>query len=381
MPTPVRPPGLVDVLEIVPTYVDEVVVRTMRDTHRAWSQRVYGVVNRATGGAAEVPQLVHSGLSEAVFAGLGAGLRAGSAAARVVTHRGPALTGRRGRVWHSALNGLLGDRFATEGSPLTIRMGIRVDGVDVPPEPADLHAAFPSATGRVVVLLHGLGEHEEHWAHRREEVGSTYAETLAARGWTPVLVRYNTGLSLRENGVALSGLLQDLVDRWPAPVHRIALVGHSMGGLVARAAGAVAGESHAPWAALLGDVVTLGTPHLGADLARVVGVGSRALGVAPETAAFGRILDQRSVGIVDLGDGLPELAALPRVRYRLVSASLGRPWGSLVGDLMVRRPSATGRTRRSRLFPDAEVLHLRETGHFGLLNHPAVHGALERWLG
>ena len=39
---------------------------------------------------------------------------------------------------------------------------------------------------------------------------------VAAEGWTPVLLRANTGLSLRENGVALTALLQGVVDAWPA---------------------------------------------------------------------------------------------------------------------------------------------------------------------
>ncbi len=44
---------------------------------------------------------------------------------------------------------------------------------------------------------------------------------------------------VRANGVALAALMQRVVDEWPVPVTRVALVGHSMGGLVIRAAGAV----------------------------------------------------------------------------------------------------------------------------------------------
>lgn len=380
MPAADVEPGVVDVLEILPTYVDEVVVHTVRDTHRAWAHRVYSAVNRTTNGAATTPKLVHDGISEAVYASISLGLKAGSLAARTARGRGPRLTGPRGHTLRSALNGLLGDRFALEASTLTITMGVRLHGADLPLDRPTLAAAFPEATGRVAVFLHGLGENDEHWSTRREQVGSTYAETLAERGWTPVVLRVNTGLSLRENGAALAGVLQDLVDAWPTDTSRIALVGHSMGGLIARAGCAVATESERPWSSLVTDVVTLGTPHLGADLARAVGVGSRALARLPETAAFGRLLDHRSLGIVDLSAGLPELAAAPGVRYRLVSAALDRPWGLLFGDLMVRRPSATGRARRRHLFPDADVLHLPNTGHLELLNHRDVHTALAEWL-
>ena len=377
---PREDPGLLDILEILPTYVDEVIVQTVRDTQRAWASRAYGAVNRATGGAAAKPQLIHEGISEAVFASIGLALKAGSLAARTARDSGPRLVTPRGRTVWSALNGLLGDRFAREASRLTITMAVRQHGTDVNLDAASLAAAFPDATGRVAVFLHGLGENDEHWTARREEVGSTYAETLTAQGWTPVFLRINSGLSLRDNGVALAALLQDLVDAWPTEADRIALVGHSMGGLIARAACGVASDSERPWSSLVTDVVTLGTPHLGADLARVVGVGSRALARLPETAAFGRILDHRSVGIVDLSLGLPELAAVPGVRYRLVSASLDRPWGLVFGDVMVRQSSATGRSRRRHLFPGADVLHLPETGHLGLLNHRDVHNALTNWL-
>ena len=111
-------------------------------------------------------------------------------------------------------------------------------------------------------------------------MGTTYAEMLAERGWTPLMVRANTGLPLRENGAALTALVQRVVDAWPVPVTRIALVGHSLGGLVIRAAGVVADEVEEPWRDKVTDVITLGTPHLGAPIAWGIGHGSRGLGAA-----------------------------------------------------------------------------------------------------
>jgi hypothetical protein len=68
-----------------------------------------------------------------------------------------------------------------------------------------------------------------------------------------------------------------------------------------------------------------------------------------------------------------------------VSASLGSERsvvGRLLGDLLVRRGSATADDRRFlRLFPDADLLHVHRADHFSLLNHPEVHDALRRWLG
>jgi pimeloyl-ACP methyl ester carboxylesterase len=265
-------------------------------------------------------------------------------------------------------------------------MAVRIDGRDVPLTPEGLAAAFPGATGRVVVLHHGLCENESYWERGRERVGTTYAETLVDLGWTPVLLRSNTGLTVRENGAALTSLMDRLVAAWPVPVTQVALVGHSMGGLIVRAAGAVASDHPRPWTELVSDVITLGTPHLGAPIARGIGHGARGLARLPETAAFGRILDRRSVGVHDLVDGLAEdVPPLPHARYRLVAATLTErerhPVGHVVGDLLVRPPSAYGRDRRGgELFPGADVLHLGRTDHFGLLNHPDVHQALREWL-
>ena len=299
---------------------------------------------------------------------------------------GPPLeAGARGRFVNAAVNGLIGDRLLRERPQLAIPMAVRRDGADVVPERESLAAAFPGATGRLVVFLHGLCENESYWQRHRDRTGTTYAEMLADRGWTPLMLRANTGLPLRENGAALAGLLQLLVDEWPVEVTRIALVGHSLGGLVMRAAGAVVSDAAPPWSGLVSDVITLGTPHLGAPIAWGIGHGSRGLGMLPETAAFGRILDWRSRGVHDLVAGLAEdVPPLPHARYHLVAATLTarerHPVGHLVGDLLVRPRSAYGRDRGRRLFPEADLLHVGRTDHFGLLNHPEVHAAMQRWL-
>jgi pimeloyl-ACP methyl ester carboxylesterase len=249
-----------------------------------------------------------------------------------------------------------------------------------------LAAAYPDATGEVVVFLHGLGESDDSWSRPAAGLEGGYADRLSVEGrWTPVLLRANTGLPIADNGAALAGLLDDLVANWPVPVRRIALVGHSMGGLVIRAACAVVTDAPTQWNRLVTDVVTLGTPHLGAPLERTVHAGARLLGLLPESAPIGRILEYRSVGILDLRGGLaPDVRHLPHARYRLVAATLAasrrHPVSEVLGDLLVRYPSAVGRPRRGRpLFPDADVLHVRG-GHFDLLNHPEVDAALRDWL-
>ncbi len=369
---------------------DELVLGTARDVHDAVGRRVYAALNAATGGAARRPQAVHDGVARAVFTGLGACFRGASRALHATDQRG---TGPRlqdspsGRFVVSAVNGLIGDKLAERHPQLAIDLAVRRGGRDVPPEPEALAQAFPDATGDLVVFLHGLSESESAWDLRAGETGGSYGARLAGESsWTPVYLRANTGLPIAENGVALAGLLASLVDAWPAPVRRIALVGHSMGGLIMRAACAVDVRTGTPWRRLVTDVVTLGSPHLGAPIERGLHAGAALLGRLPEAAPFGRILEYRSVGILDLRAGLArDVQNLPHARYRLVAATLAgshrHPVSEVLGDLLVRYPSATGRPRRGRaMFPDADVLHVRGD-HFDLLNHPEVYDALRGWLG
>lgn len=366
-------PGVLDALSLAAEVADGLVLRSVRDTHDAWADRVGGYPGRP------ITRAVHEGVS--------LGLRATSAGLARLGGLGPRLeAGPRGRFVSSAVNGLIGDRLVRERPRLAIPTAVRAEGRDVPLDADGLAAAFPGATCKVVVFVHGLCENESYWQRGRDRSGTTYGEMLAGEGWTPVYVRANTGLTVRESGAGLSAVLQRLVDAWPVDVTRIALVGHSMGGLISRAAGAVASEAEAPWADRVSDVVTLGTPHLGAPIARGLGHGSRGLSRLPETAAFGRILDWRSVGVHDLVEGLADdVPPLPHARHRLVAATLTRrerhPVGHLVGDWLVRPPSAYGRDRGGReLFPGGTVLHVGRTDHFGLLNHPEIHDALKEWL-
>ncbi len=363
----------------------------MRDVHGAVARRVFGLAGRLTGGAARGPARAHERISSAVYAGVGGGLRATSRGLRAADRHG--LGGRiedspQGRLVVSVVNGFIGDRLAEQQSSLAIRLAVRHRG--------PRRTAGAGGAGRGVPRRHrrrrglparALARPRPTGTATPGETGGSYGTRLAAEtSWTPVYLRANTGLPVAENGVALASLLDDLVAAWPTEVRRIALVGHSMGGLVMRAACAVATDATRPWTDLVTDVVTLGTPHLGAPLERGVALGAQVLGLLPESAPFGRILEYRSVGILDLRGGLaPDVQHLPHARYHLVAATLAsshrHPVSEAFGDLLVRYPSATGRPRRGReMFPGADVLHVKG-GHFDLLNHPRVYDALRTWLG
>ena len=381
-------PGTLDTLSLLAEVADELVVASVRDTHLAWLDRVESLV-----GGTGVHHGLHRTVARGIYGGLGLGLRVARHGLDAVDgSRGPRPgdrrleSGPRGRYARSVVNGLIGDRLAERRPAWSIGMSVRVDGRDVALDPDSLAAAFPEAGGDVVVFVHGLCENEEQWDWQVERRGPGYPDTVASHGWTPLRLRVNTGLRLRDNGAALAALLRELTESWPVPLTRIAFVGHSMGGLIVRAATSVIDGTEAPWAGLVSDVVTLGTPHLGAPLAAGVGRGSERLARLPETRAFGRILDWRSVGVHDLVEGLAEdVPALPHARYHLVCATLTasprHPVGRVLGDVLVRQDSAYGRSAGGGdLFPGADVLHLPRTDHMALLNHPLVHRALGEWL-
>jgi len=367
--------GLLDALALLSEVADDLGVHTVRDTHLAWSRRVHDRI----GGMATVPRLVHHGTAEAVYGVIGVGLRAGALGLDLGarTGAGPRLDGRPARRMLSAVNGLIGDRLADDRPRLALPMALRHAGHDLPAERGALAEAYPDASARVVVFLPGLCEDESAWDRAADRHHATYPADVVAAGWSALRVRANTGLAVRANGALLDALLTDVVAAWPVPLERLVLVGHSMGGLVARAACAGSG----PWVSLVSDLITLGTPHLGAPLAGWARRGSAGLKRLPETAAFARILDRRSVGILDLERGLDTDAApaLPHIRMRLVSGSLARL--RFFGDLLVRRNSAAGAAPDGgRLFSDADVLHVPGANHFDLLNHDDVRAALLGWL-
>ncbi len=388
---------MLDAAALAAEVAEDVIVGTVRDVHGAVSARVHRITDHVAGGTT-IGHRIHDGVSKVVYTGISASLKGSAKGLRLASEAGIGAeleNTSRGRFVRAAVNGLIGDRLRDEGSAFCFDMGARVDGRDVVLDRDGIAAAYPSASGQVVVFVHGLSENEAYWnrsarprteARKESPEKRSYGERLVDEGWTPVFLRVNTGLPIAENGVAMAALLDRLVTAWPTDVRRIALVGHSMGGLVMRAACAVNTDSESPWTDLVTDVVCLGTPHLGAPLERVVNKGVGALGRVPEAAPFGRILEYRSVGILDLRHGLArDVQNLPNARYRLVAATLTRSprsvTSSTIGDYLVPYRSALGRRRGGEeMFPGAETLHVPSADHFDLLNHDDVYAAIRAWL-
>jgi pimeloyl-ACP methyl ester carboxylesterase len=369
--------------------------------HQAVARRVF----RAVGPGAALVRPVHEAVTRGVFAGLGLSTRAlGLAAQAAVARRdAPTLsTTPRGSAVIAAITGLRGDALEAEGSPLCQPMAVRVNGEPVPLDPDGLRETFPDATPRLVVFVHGLMTTEFSWAlGGREPYGARLAREI---GCTPVYVRYNSGRHISENGRSLSELMEELVAAWPVAAEEIALVGHSMGGLVARSACCHASEDDADWTRLVTHSVSLGTPHMGAPLEQAVHVLSAGLARLPETRPFANFLRRRSGGIRDLRQGslvdedwrdrdpdalrgaaCAEVPLLEGATHCFVSAAITRserhPVGRLLGDTLVLVPSASGRSRTRRIpFEEEYGMYLGGATHFALLNHPAVYERLRDWL-
>jgi pimeloyl-ACP methyl ester carboxylesterase len=302
----------------------------------------------------------------------------------------------------AALNGVLGDHLAATDNPLAITMAFRQAGRPLPVERFALRSRLSGATPKLLVLLHGLCMNDLQWRRAGHDHGEALAREL---GYTPVYLHYNSGLSVSTNGRILAQLMEHLYDAWPTPVERLAMVGHSMGGLVARSAihhGALVQRGGLRWPARVNDLVCLGTPHQGAPLERAGHGVDLLLGAAPYAAPLARLGKVRSAGIRDLrlgnivsppagDDGTHRCAqvSLPDgTRCGAIAASLGPVAGNLkarlLGDGLVPVASALGQhhepARRLRFAPDRQAV-VPGTGHLDLLSSPEVYHLLRQWLG
>jgi len=304
----------------------------------------------------------------------------------------------------AALNGVLGDHLVATGNPLAKPMALRRDGRPLPGDREALAAALPDAEAGILVLIHGLCMGDLQWTRAGRDRGGELAKDL---GLTPLRLDYPTGLHVATNGRALAERLEALIDLWPRPLERIVLIGHSMGGLVARSAfhqGAAAGHR---WTKLTGDLVFLGSPHLGAPLEKAGHWIDVVLGATPYAAPFARLGRIRSAGITDMrhgalldedrhdhhrvgvfGDARRPLPLPKGVNCWTIAATAGRgdgdPTDTILGDGLVPLDSALGRHRdpaRTLDFPADHQKVIRGLGHLDLMWSDEVFDQLRTWLG
>lgn len=358
---------------------EQAVVTMVEDVHRAASDGVYRwlgplgrPVQRSTDAAtASAYRAVRAGLrgtGEIVAAACHLGARA-SAAPSPIDVPPPSRNATKARA---IAQGVLSPELLAVAPGFEEDLSLRHPGWSGPLEPADLAAALPTASSRVVVFVHGLVDTEQVWFPAEEPI-AVLPQAVEASGATPLFVRYATGRSIERNGRELDAALEAVVAAWPVPVTSLTLVGHSMGGLLIRAACAAAVDRRARWLEQVDDLLYLGTPHLGSWLEKVANVTSWTLRrTSRRAASIGSLLDRRSQGIKDLRFGTTAVAAWPEglvdglltgrpvdaawlegARHHLVVGRLhadpGHPLNGVLGDALVRASSATGTGRWRRI--------------------------------
>ena len=405
--------------------------RSIGQVHDAISMRVFALL----GPPARPVQLMHDAIAGSVYGIVRGSTRlaprvGGVLAARSRPADAPSIADHpTGNVVLGALNGAWGDAIAEGYRGLAYPMAVRSRGRTVQVTPEGLAAAYPDATGRIAVFLHGLCENDDSWRMGSQTYYGDSTTSFGSRlredlGWTPVYLRYNTGLHISDNGRRFAQLMQALVDCWPVPLEEVALLGHSMGGLVMRSACHYAQNPPGDrpplsWTQALRHAFHLGTPHLGAPLEVRTAKLSACLARVPETAPLARLLNSRSVGVKDLRHGslldedwtgveldtflddtCAEVPFRPDAHYYYIGATLHRspdhPGSAILGDLLVLLPSASGQSStgqsstgqggtgqggtRTIPFEVERGRHLGGITHFQLLNHPAVYEQIRLWL-
>jgi pimeloyl-ACP methyl ester carboxylesterase len=278
----------------------------------------------------------------------------------------------------SALNGVYGHLLESWDSAFALPMSLR-------------RTRPGSSRRRLLVFLHGLSMNERGWqgpAHAR------YCDWASrALSADTAYLRYNTGLRISTNG----RLLSELLDREAAEARELILVGHSMGGLVARSALHQALERELPWARRVTHVACVGSPHEGTSLERIGNHANRMLGWSPWTRPLMRLWNLRSDGIRDLrfghlieedwrhrhiDDPRPSPTHVPlatHVDHLHIAAARSRT-GRLdpLGDWLVPVESALARN----LHPEAAARRhlIRGIGHLALLGCGEVYDRLRTWI-
>jgi pimeloyl-ACP methyl ester carboxylesterase len=279
-------------------------------------------------------------------------------------------------------------------------MQLRRGGHALEPERKALHALFPQAGSKLLLLVHGSCLNDRRWLRLGHDHGAALARDL---DYTPIYLLYNSGLHISTNGRAFAALLEQLVAEWPVPLDELVIVGHSMGGLVARSACHYGEAAAHLWRLKLDKLVCLGSPHHGAVLERSGSWVDLLLGWNRYSAPLARLGKLRSAGVTDMrfgivldehwegrerfahaGDPRSQLTLPAGVEcYAIAATTAPGARSKLPGDGLVSVDSALGRHRKPELtlaFPETHQWIGFGMGHFDLLNRAEVYTKLRGWL-
>lgn len=363
----------------------------VQEMHHAIAGKTFRALERVPGVAAPaaIVEAVHDTITKGVYGAVrhgGAALLSLAGRADSFAARSPRAASRSELAWRSALSGVLGDSLLAAGNPLAVTMGFHANGRVLPLTRESLRGLQP----HVAVFIHGLACDEHSWQRTPEvwrgvadvNLGCSYGERLESElGLSAIYLRYNSGLAVEDNGRELVEQLARLLDAAPH-IQELSLVGHSMGGLVARSACEQARVADHTWIQRVRVLVCIGTPHRGAPLEKLGQLATLALGLSNVTQPLAHIAETRSRGIKDLRHGLPAEEPALDIPLRLIAGSLsggGRSAGlagAMLGDGLVMPGSAADHARTG----DVQRVELRGLGHMALLNHPRVYAVLRPWL-
>ncbi len=199
----------------------------------------------------------------------------------------------------STLNGILGDNLQDSESPYCRNMVFRDQKTTLNLN-QDLSEQLNCISDRIILCVHGWCMSDIQWTREGHDHGQAFVQY----GYTPIYVRYNTGRHISLNGELLNVLLTDLMAHWPCELKEIAIIAHSMGGLVVRSALYYGEQQSVSWLPLVCSFITLGTPHNGAPLAQVGGWLDSRIAIHRQLRWLSRLTEFRGAGSKDLSQGL-----------------------------------------------------------------------------
>lgn len=295
--------------------------------------------------------------------------------------REPETGGRHWNTFRSILNGVAGDAVRDWDSPLQQRMTLCNEAG----EPLSAQEWRQQSEKGAVLFIHGLCLSDREW---QGEQHRAFVAELRDAGLSVAWLRYNTGRPIHENGIALAGLLERTGFGQDT---ELTLIGHSMGGLVIRAATHQARVRNQRWLSRLRHAAYLASPHHGSPYERLGHRANNLLGLTPYTRPLMKLGNLRSNGIMDLRHGRivpPDhdhpTELHPEARHLLLAAHMGREgqphW---LGDGLVPVPSALGHHPDSGTTlegGDITRVEIPALGHMALLDDARVYQALRDWL-
>lgn len=378
--------GVVEVTDIAEAIHREIVLRPLgRFNDRNQSKWQRGIVGRVYGTVRHATQLIGDNVSS--------GVRLYD---NMFNKKNPQPLPEKMKRLVNVLNGVMGDHLVTHENPLAIPM-VLYDRYG--------HLQHKEVTGRIVILCHGLCMSHLSWApFQNDSLGERIIQSQPTL--TVLYLDYNTGRHISSNGRNLSTVIQNLADKNPN-ITQIDLIGHSMGGLVARSALFYGQQQGFNWVKRVGNLITLGSPHHGASLERIGNFVQDRIAKLPFAGSLAKLGNLRSAGIIDLRHGsirdedwkflagrsvlsheFRHPAHLPlHVHTYLVAGTLAEAHydskaTSLLGDGLVTVDSALGEhdSEHALSVPEGRKAVFYGVSHYDLLYNDRVHQQVVAWL-